>query len=436
MNTGRDRRRSSQRRRQPGPAERDGPALDHPAQRLGLGGRRERTDVYARLGVEPNDRQFVSKVLDKDHPEDENAIVWLDYDFDPATGVNPEAISLLLGLVGTGSPPGTTVRLDGGNDGQLPLAPPTSSAWPPTRTTPRQGDRPVRAGRDRRHRHRGAARRRRRSTTRTSGRHRERAHRALRVPPVPVRDRRRPAGILDQRHPRLPGQLRLELRGPLPPVDRDPRPDPAARARGAAAKLLLPPSGFVAGIYARSDIARGVFKAPANEVVQGLDQFEANINKGRDDVLNPEGINALRFFEGRGNRVWGARTHQLRPRVDVRQRAAPVHLPRALHRQGHPVGGLRAEQRAAVAERSPQSVEDFLQVQWLSGALLGATAGPGVLRPLRPHHDDAERPRQRPADLPDRRRARPSRPSSSSSASASGRPMPRRPSPPAATASS
>ncbi|HVI72969.1 MAG TPA: phage tail sheath subtilisin-like domain-containing protein, partial [Pyrinomonadaceae bacterium] len=86
--------------------------------------------------------------------------------------------------------------------------------------------------------------------------------------------------------------------------------DPTERAaQGRPPKrLLLPPSGFVSGIYARSDIERGVHKAPANEIVRGLTRFEANINKARQDVLNPEGINALRFFEGRGNRVWGART--------------------------------------------------------------------------------------------------------------------------------
>jgi phage tail sheath protein FI len=72
--------------------------------------------------------------------------------------------------------------------------------------------------------------------------------------------------------------------------------------------LMLPPCGFVTGIYARTDIERGVQKAPANEVVRGLTRFEANINKAPQDVLNPEGINALRFFEGRGSRVWGART--------------------------------------------------------------------------------------------------------------------------------
>ena len=57
-------------------------------------------------------------------------------------------------------------------------------------------------------------------------------------------------------------------------------------------RLLLPPSGFVTGIYARNDIERGVHKAPANEVVRGLTRFEININKARQDVLNPEGINA------------------------------------------------------------------------------------------------------------------------------------------------
>ncbi|MCU7872820.1 MAG: phage tail sheath subtilisin-like domain-containing protein [Candidatus Thiodiazotropha sp. (ex Lucinoma borealis)] len=72
--------------------------------------------------------------------------------------------------------------------------------------------------------------------------------------------------------------------------------------------LLLPPDGAIAGIYARSDIERGVHKAPANEVVRNVLRFSRNVNKGQQDTLNPEGINCLRFFEGRGYRVWGART--------------------------------------------------------------------------------------------------------------------------------
>jgi len=73
-------------------------------------------------------------------------------------------------------------------------------------------------------------------------------------------------------------------------------------------EILVPPSGSVAGIYARNDIENGVHKAPANEVVRQALGFEVPLSKGQQDVLNPEGINAFRFFEGRGYRLWGART--------------------------------------------------------------------------------------------------------------------------------
>jgi phage tail sheath protein FI len=72
--------------------------------------------------------------------------------------------------------------------------------------------------------------------------------------------------------------------------------------------ILLPPSGFVCGIYARNDIERGVHKAPANEVIRLAKDLEISINKSQQEVLNPDGVNVLRFFEGRGFRVWGART--------------------------------------------------------------------------------------------------------------------------------
>lgn len=73
-------------------------------------------------------------------------------------------------------------------------------------------------------------------------------------------------------------------------------------------EIAVPPSGFVAGVYARNDIERGVWKAPANEVVLGALGFSKPINTARQEVLNPLGINCLRSFEGRGHRVWGART--------------------------------------------------------------------------------------------------------------------------------
>ncbi len=70
----------------------------------------------------------------------------------------------------------------------------------------------------------------------------------------------------------------------------------------------VPPSGYIAGIWARNDDTRGVHKAPANEVVRGAISLELQITKGEHDQLNPVGVNCIRSFPGRGIRVWGART--------------------------------------------------------------------------------------------------------------------------------
>ncbi|HEY7479121.1 MAG TPA: phage tail sheath family protein [Gemmatimonadales bacterium] len=70
----------------------------------------------------------------------------------------------------------------------------------------------------------------------------------------------------------------------------------------------VPPSGYIAGVYARNDNERGVHKAPANEVIRGALSPEIQITKGEQDVLNPLGVNCIRTFVGRGIRVWGART--------------------------------------------------------------------------------------------------------------------------------
>ena len=70
----------------------------------------------------------------------------------------------------------------------------------------------------------------------------------------------------------------------------------------------VPPCGHVAGIFARSDTRVGVFKAPANEEIFGVLDLETSIDNSIQDQLNPEGVNCLRVFPGRGIRVWGART--------------------------------------------------------------------------------------------------------------------------------
>ncbi|MFI9381340.1 phage tail sheath family protein [Kutzneria sp. NPDC052558] len=76
----------------------------------------------------------------------------------------------------------------------------------------------------------------------------------------------------------------------------------------AGKQVFVPPSGHMAGIWARNDANRGVHKAPANEVVRGAVTLELNITKGEHDTLNPVAVNCIRAFPGQGIRVWGART--------------------------------------------------------------------------------------------------------------------------------
>jgi uncharacterized protein len=71
---------------------------------------------------------------------------------------------------------------------------------------------------------------------------------------------------------------------------------------------LTPPCGHVAGVYARTDRQTGVHKAPANEVLEGVLDLEANLTDSQQGELNPQGVNCLRSLPGRGIRVWGART--------------------------------------------------------------------------------------------------------------------------------
>ncbi len=73
-------------------------------------------------------------------------------------------------------------------------------------------------------------------------------------------------------------------------------------------ELYVPPSGHIAGLFARVDTERGVHKAPANEVVMGITGLTQNINRIEQGQYNDRGINVIRIFKDRGIRVWGART--------------------------------------------------------------------------------------------------------------------------------
>ena len=80
------------------------------------------------------------------------------------------------------------------------------------------------------------------------------------------------------------------------------------KAKSYASEVVVPPSGFMAGIYARVDGTRGVHKAPANETVAGITGLDYHINSREQAAYNVRGINCIRDFGGRGVRVWGART--------------------------------------------------------------------------------------------------------------------------------
>jgi len=137
-------------------------------------------------------------------------------------------------------------------------------------------------------------------------------------------------------------------------------------------ELALPPSGFVAGVYARTDINRGVWKAPANEVVRGALRFEREINHGQQEVLNPEGINCLRFFFGRGNRIWGARTVSSDPEwkyVNVRRYF--IYLEHSIDRSTQ--WAVFEPNGERLWSNITDTVTAFLYNEWRSGALMGAT---------------------------------------------------------------
>lgn len=134
--------------------------------------------------------------------------------------------------------------------------------------------------------------------------------------------------------------------------------------------IYLPPSGSICGIYARNDVERGVHKAPANEVIRMASGLEFVLNKAEQEVLNPIGINCLRFFEGRGFRIWGARTATSDPEwkyVNVRRYFAYLEL-----------SVERGTQWAVFENNGPllwdnvrRTVEDFLFNEWRQNRLYG-----------------------------------------------------------------
>lgn len=141
---------------------------------------------------------------------------------------------------------------------------------------------------------------------------------------------------------------------------------------GQGTEISLPPSGFMAGVYARTDVDRGVHKAPANEVVLGALRFEQQINKFQQELLNPNGVNCLRSFPGRGHRVWGGRTLSSDPEWKyLNVRRFFLYLERSIEKSTQ--WAVFEPNGEALWANMRSTVEDFLFNEWKNGRLLGGT---------------------------------------------------------------
>ncbi|MDP9075621.1 MAG: phage tail sheath subtilisin-like domain-containing protein [Actinomycetota bacterium] len=136
--------------------------------------------------------------------------------------------------------------------------------------------------------------------------------------------------------------------------------------------IHVPPSGHIAGIWARNDDTRGVHKAPANEVIRGAVTLELNITKAEHDLLNPNGINCIRAFSGRGIRVWGARTLSSDPAwryLNVRRLFN--YLEKSILNGTDWVVFEPNDQ--ALWAKIRRTIASFLVMEWRKGALFGST---------------------------------------------------------------
>ncbi len=138
-------------------------------------------------------------------------------------------------------------------------------------------------------------------------------------------------------------------------------------------KTFMPPSGAMAGIYARTDNSRGVHKAPANEVVQGCTDLSVKYNEAEQGKLNPKGIDLIRAIPGQGIRVWGARTCSSDGNWKyINVRRLFIFLEES----------IKANTNWAVFEPNDETlwsrvegtIRVFLTTQWRNGALAGSTA--------------------------------------------------------------
>lgn len=327
----------------------------------------ERVEEYTELSGSTSQKRYIGRILQKDDPEDQDAPVYLDWDPTLSGGSTRYfPAELMIALKGNANG-----RLDGGHDGAFPnpaadfageAADPDNASIKATGlealaeiddisivALPDSGD----LGSDTSSR----------VAAQTLVTHATKMRYRIAVVDGPVGSSLNE--IRDYR-----GQFDSKYAALYYPWIKIYDPNERFSQGTPPRQLLLPPCGFVTGIYARNDINRGVHKAPANEIVRGLTQFEININKPRNEVINPEGINALRFFDGRGYRVWGARTMSSDPEWKY------VNVRRLFNYIEHSIDkgtqwAVFEPNNDRLWDNIRRTIEDFLLVLWRDGALLG-----------------------------------------------------------------
>lgn len=146
-----------------------------------------------------------------------------------------------------------------------------------------------------------------------------------------------------------------------------------ALADKRSAMLSLPPSALMAGVYTKTDGERGVWKAPANVVLNGVSDVSDRVTNERQAVLNPKGINVIRHFSDRGLVVWGSRTQKddddwryipVRRLFDAAERdIKKALLPMVFEPNSQPTW-----------KRVQAAIDNYLHRIWQQGALAGNKA--------------------------------------------------------------
>ena len=140
--------------------------------------------------------------------------------------------------------------------------------------------------------------------------------------------------------------------------------------------MLAPPSGHLAGAFARVDNSRGVHKAPANEIVRGALGLERALSDPQQEILNPEGVNAIRVFPGQARPViWGARTTVAPDVTDwvyVNVRRLLLYIEESIQESLR--WAVFEPNDLALWQKLKRTITAFLTGVWRDGALFGATA--------------------------------------------------------------